>query len=1579
MVEMIEDVYNLTTKKELYKLASTVGLVGFQAKYKNEDQTKMKNIISDFLIDNKITFPEELKKNKVKKGRPTVKQDAINKAHEAGIKINTRLNAHQINNIVQRKIDSNTTSLNKHIVENIKDSKWTITYDEYILDKLSSMFHVFPTNENLNNLIPSRNEFAPGGKYSMKLARQWVKENYVRTRYDDLTLFLNRILRMYKSRVRIQFKFKLWQDVLIKQQDGKYSILTLNIQDKTNHSTVGSYDHETIKTKVKTQLNNLLSYEDDKLNIQIAGSSFNVLLYSPIKLDIILVTKPEHGSSINSYIPIPKQYKNYYGILNINQDTDWSKDMCFLLCLGMYKYLKYNKHGINLEYKGGVEISASKVPMLKQFINSYKHYDHIDQYQKMIEDEFPYMIINIFMEDCGKPLVYKRFGDKIDCEKTDEVNLLLVGDLTNWYKTDMIERSHVFLLTDVNRFFTPLLSINSRNGGIYYVCKNCALGYTTKENHDKHYEECIIDNIKNIQYLTPKNPKRGYITVEEYNNNLNDGYDSGYRPDDRLNIDSEEYRKYGYEIEDGKYEKRLIDYKLCKYEYLMAADFETDTINENMKACQFGVAGSYYDNNFCYFTNENKNDISVTKIFKIAELMAYHNYNQQLYNGYLQYTIIINRIRSGLIVNNGNYDVNSPLSINDYYWIYDNAEEKLKQKFLTESDKLDKNSESYYKLMKKYENKIYHRSLDFNRLEIPLFFHNGIKFDNTLLFNNIDLSDGWNIGHTIAASATNFKQFEFSNKWKRIDIKVMDFMSFKQSSLANIVDGYNTSGKKFSIMSSLGFKKFEKIQFPYRVNQLEIDKRPVESIEVNDFIQINDNYSIYKTIGGSNMIFNQLDDSDYQIIVNNYEIVREIRKMLDEDEQFDVNEYEYYKIHMKNYKHDKTVDRFLYLTQLLSPDQIKYFACDTKETEFIDGVKRYKSISDDIKPDEKTLVKRRNEYIAAAKENNLVTISDVAWYYLKSDVYQLLECVRFYMNDIYNESRLNPFGYVSAHAHGFDWGLRDSLFTYDLLDDPMYYRKLKSKCYGGLSCTYIRTFNSDEKSHIFEFDATSMYPSSMCDGLPNSLDHSIFPNDNNKNSLLELFYDGHFNKNNNYIYFFHCDTSYDYRRYNEYWKFPPRITKRNFDGNGKITFDDDGYEKLTNDLYPSTDDIYEYEYLKFMVSKGLIVDNISRVDVYNKSYVLGDEFIKKVAHKRATIKKIQDFCDMYVNNNNPTDEEVINELREFECDDCEHELKTIKSNPSNCKTIYGMTSDSLKLTMNAFYGKTIENVENRSNNSITSKKDEIERLISSPLFISYNKLGDNYIEDDVDHPHYSSIYFIKRKKRRVLLDKPIFIGKTILDRSKLSLMRFVYDELFRVYGYDNVQIGGTDTDSVHVMITGYTREECYSKFDEFNCVIDNSKVPKGLKIGTYEREESHAGELGSWKNEGAGVDISRAVYHKSKQYCEEFSNGKVNSKSKGIPKFIVKKHGKDMFFNRDDKPINQFMVYKITKDHKRHEMIMTNVVKKVWGSEEDKVIRNNNGDYRPHGSKELIENAIKSGIVPDSMNWFADYMTFEIN
>lgn len=96
----------------------------------------------------------------------------------------------------------------------------------------------------------------------------------------------------------------------------------------------------------------------------------------------------------------------------------------------------------------------------------------------MIGSEYPHLTINIFIHDNDErgtdiPPIYKRFG--VHGKKTDELNLLLVGDLKEWQEKNVVKDSHLFLLLiDVDKFFSQVFNKKGRNG-MGTICRNCAL------------------------------------------------------------------------------------------------------------------------------------------------------------------------------------------------------------------------------------------------------------------------------------------------------------------------------------------------------------------------------------------------------------------------------------------------------------------------------------------------------------------------------------------------------------------------------------------------------------------------------------------------------------------------------------------------------------------------------------------------------------------------------------------------------------------------------------------------------------------------------------------------------------------------------------------------------------------------------------------------------------------------------------------------------------------------------------------------------------------------------------------------
>ena len=92
--------------------------------------------------------------------------------------------------------------------------------------------------------------------------------------------------------------------------------------------------------------------------------------------------------------------------------------------------------------------------------------------------------------------------------------------------------------------------------------------------------------------------------------------------------------------------------------------------------------------------------------------------------------------------------------------------------------------------------------------------------------------------------------------------------------------------------------------------------------------------------------------------------------------------------------------------------------------------------------------------------------------------------------------------------------------------------------------------------------------------------------------------------------------------------------------------------------------------------------------------------------------------------------------------------------------------DFYKLMNDSVFGKTMENLRNRVDIKIV-RKDEVERirkLIASPLYSRHVLFSNDLAGIDM-------------QKSKLLLNKPVYTGMTILDNSKIVMYDFFYNHL----------------------------------------------------------------------------------------------------------------------------------------------------------------------------------------------------------
>ena len=139
-----------------------------------------------------------------------------------------------------------------------------------------------------------------------------------------------------------------------------------------------------------------------------------------------------------------------------------------------------------------------------------------------------------------------------------------------------------------------------------------------------------------------------------------------------------------------------------------------------------------------------------------------------------------------------------------------------------------------------------------------------------------------------------------------------------------------------------------------------------------------------------------------------------------------------------------------------------------------------------------------------------------------------------------------------------------------------------------------------------------------------------------------------------------------------------------------------------------------------------------------------------------------------------------------------------------------------KLLGNANYGKTVENVCKYQKIDFVRPQNEeqkFKRLVADPSYKSHRILDDNLVG-------------ISRHQTKVNLCKPIFIGMSVLDQSKVIMYNFYYNILKTQYG-NMVELVYTDTDSLILLIK---TEDVYKDMAEMHKHFDFSNYPPSHEL-----------------------------------------------------------------------------------------------------------------------------------------------------
>lgn len=489
---------------------------------------------------------------------------------------------------------------------------------------------------------------------------------------------------------------------------------------------------------------------------------------------------------------------------------------------------------------------------------------------------------------------------------------------------------------------------------------------------------------------------------------------------------------------------------------------------------------------------------------------------------------------------------------------------------------------------------------------------------------------------------------------------------------------------------------------------------------------------------------------------------------------------------------------------------------------------------------------RANRVWSKFKIKNMGEYHDL---YLQTDVLQLADIFENFRTMCIEYYGLDPAHYYTLPNYAWDAMLKKTGIELELITDLDMYEFIESGLRGGMCQVSHKNVKANNKylddydenitsSYNGYLDANNLYGKSMTQSLP----YKSFEWCNDiKNTEHVLAYkdendykdDNYENENNDELigYILEVDLEYPKELHDLHSDYPLAPENMSVSANMVSDFSNNIYKHYHNDkgvvdekskklilnLQDKTKYVIHICNLKYYLQQGMILTNVHRCLKFQQSKWL-KPWIDFNTKKRTEVKT------------------------DFE-------------------------KDLFKLLNLAVFGKTMEDVRSHVDFELVDDIKRLEKCLNNPT---------------MKHRHFINEHLvgIEKIKPVVKLNKPIYVGMTILDKSKLHMYKFYYDVLKAKYN-DKIKLAYTDTDSLVIHVE---TEDLYKDLKQMNEHMDFSDYPKNHE--NY--DISNKKKIGNFKDELNGKILREYIGLKPKMYAMDVQNDKVQKKAKGVPKHIVK-------------------------------------------------------------------------------------------
>ena len=189
---------------------------------------------------------------------------------------------------------------------------------------------------------------------------------------------------------------------------------------------------------------------------------------------------------------------------------------------------------------------------------------------------------------------------------------------------------------------------------------------------------------------------------------------------------------------------------------------------------------------------------------------------------------------------------------------------------------------------------------------------------------------------------------------------------------------------------------------------------------------------------------------------------------------------------------------------------------------------------------------------------------------------------------------------------------------------------------------------------------------------------------------------------------------------------------------------------------------------------------------------------------------------------------------------------------------------------NSVFGKTIENLRKHRDIKLVTRNEKRNKLVSEPNYHTTKRFSENLLAIEM--------------KKKVKMNKPLYLGMSILDISKTLMYKFWYDYIKPKYE-DRAKLCYTDTDSFIINII--TEDFFVDISDDVERWFDTSNYDENYKrplpIGKNKKV------FGLFKDELGGRIVKEFCALRAKAYSYLMDNDSEVKKSKGTKKCVIKR------------------------------------------------------------------------------------------